>query len=56
MSSFDRGLVALPGLLGESMQRRVWLAVNAQVKDAEAVQGVVELIVGTFEGRREWFD
>ncbi|QHF44540.1 LysR family transcriptional regulator [Pseudomonas sp. S35] len=56
MSSFDRGLVALPGLLTESMQRQVWLAVNAQVRDAEAVQMIVELIVGTFEGRREWFD
>ncbi|MCS4251533.1 LysR family transcriptional regulator [Pseudomonas sp. BIGb0164] len=56
MSSFDRGLVALPGLLAESMQRQVWLAVNARVQDADAVRRVVELIVGTFEGRREWFD
>jgi DNA-binding transcriptional LysR family regulator len=56
MSSFDRGLVALPGLLADSMQRQVWLAVNAQVKDAQAVQVIVELIVGTFEGRKEWFD
>ena len=56
MGSFDRGLVALPGLMGETMQRQVWLAVNAQAHDAEAVRMVVELIVGTFEGRREWFD
>jgi DNA-binding transcriptional LysR family regulator len=56
MSSFDRGLVALPGLLTESMQRQVWLAVNAQVADREAVRMIVALIVGTFEGRREWFD
>ena len=56
MSSFDRGLVALPGLLAESMQRQVWLAVNAQVEDAQAVRMIVELIVSTFEGRREWFD
>ncbi|WLH70538.1 LysR family transcriptional regulator [Pseudomonas sp. FP2309] len=56
MSSFDRGLVALPGLLAESMQRQVWLAVNAQVRDAEAVQMIVALIVSTFEGRRAWFD
>jgi len=56
ISSFDRGLVALPGLLAESMQRQVWLAVNAQVRDEEAVRMIVELIVGTFEGRREWFD
>ena len=56
MSSFDRGLVALPGLLTESMQRQVWLAVNAQVEDAQAVRMIVELIVSTFEGRREWFD
>ena len=56
MSSFDRGLVALPGLLADSMQRQVWLAVNAQVQDAQAVQVIVELIVGTFEGRKEWFE
>jgi DNA-binding transcriptional LysR family regulator len=56
MSSFDRGLVALPGLLAESMQRQVWLAVNAQVGNREAVRMIVELIIGTFEGRREWFD
>jgi hypothetical protein len=56
MSSFDRGLVALPGLLAESMQRQVWLAVNAQVCHPEAVQMIVALIVSTFEGRREWFD
>ena len=56
MSNFDRGLVALPGLLAEGMQRQVWLAVNAQVQHAEAVQMIVELIVSTFEGRREWFD
>lgn len=55
MSSFDRGLVALPGLLADSMQRQVWLAVNAQVQHAQAVQMIVELIVSTFEGRREWF-
>ncbi|WP_395607898.1 LysR substrate-binding domain-containing protein [Pseudomonas sp. B22129] len=56
MSSFDRGLVALPGLLDERMQRQVWLAVNAQVRDLDSVRVIVELIVGTFEGRREWFE
>lgn len=56
MSNFDRGLVALPGLLAEGMQRQVWLAVNTQVQHAEAVQMIVELIVSTFEGRRDWFD
>jgi len=56
MGSFDRGLVALPGLLAEPMQRQVWLAVKAQVQHAEAVQMIVELITNTFEGRREWFD
>jgi hypothetical protein len=49
-------LVGLPGLVVESMQRQVWLAVNAQVQDVEAVRMIVALIVGTFEGRREWFD
>jgi DNA-binding transcriptional LysR family regulator len=56
MGSFDRGLVGLPGLVVESMQRQVWLAVNAQAQDIEAVRMIVALIVGTFEGRREWFD
>jgi DNA-binding transcriptional LysR family regulator len=56
MSSFDRGLVALPGLLADSMQRQVWLAVNAQVQHGEAVQAIVALIVSTFEGRKDWFD
>ena len=56
MGSVDRGLVALPGLLTERMQRHAWLAVNAQVRHAEAVQMIVGLIVSTFEGRREWFD
>ncbi|TFY88766.1 LysR family transcriptional regulator [Pseudomonas kairouanensis] len=56
MASFDRGLVALPGLLDQSMQRQVWLAVNAQVRHAEAVGMIVELITSTFKGRREWFD
>ncbi|WP_248732839.1 LysR family transcriptional regulator [Pseudomonas sp. MWU13-2517] len=56
MGSFDRGLVGLPGLVAERMQRQVWLAVNAQAQDAEAVQMIMALIEGTFEGRREWFD
>ena len=56
MGSFDRGLVALPGLLAQSMQRQVWLAVNTQAGEVEAVQMIVALIVSTFEGRREWFD
>ena len=56
MGSFDRGLVALPGLLAQSMQRQVWLAVNTQAGEVEAVQMIVQLIVSTFEGRREWFD
>lgn len=54
MSRFDRGLVGLPGLLEEGMERQVWLAVNERARDGEAVRGIVELIVGTFEGRREW--
>lgn len=56
MSCFDRGLIALPGLLAESMQRRVWMAVNADVRHPQEVEMIVELIVSTFEGRRDWFD
>ncbi len=30
MSHFDRGLIGLPGLFSQPMQRQVWLAVNAE--------------------------
>ncbi|VVQ09428.1 LysR family transcriptional regulator [Pseudomonas fluorescens] len=56
MSRFDRGLVALPGLFGQPMQRQVWMAVNADSRDEAGVQMIVELIHNTFEERREWFD
>jgi DNA-binding transcriptional LysR family regulator len=56
MSCVDRGLIALPGLLGEKMQRQVWMAVNADVRHPQEVDMIVELIVSTFEGRRDWFD
>jgi len=55
MSRFDRGLTALPGLFEESMQRRAWLAVNAQVEHEEQVQQLVELILNTFSERQDWF-
>lgn len=56
MRYFDRGLVAIPGLLPERLQRQVWMAVNAEVRHPPTVQMLVDLIVGTFEGRKEWFD
>lgn len=55
MSHFDRGLTALPGLFEDSMQRRAWLAVNAQVEHEEQVQQLVELILNTFSERQDWF-
>lgn len=55
MSRFDRGLTALPGLFEESMPRRAWLAVNAQVEHEEQVQQLVELILNTFSERQDWF-
>lgn len=55
ISHFDRGLTALPGLFSEPMQRRAWLAVNAQVQHEEQVQQLVELIVNTFSEREDWF-
>jgi len=55
MSRFDRGLTALPGLFAESMQRRAWMAVNAEVEHVAEVQRIVELILNTFSERREWF-
>ncbi|MHC8367044.1 LysR substrate-binding domain-containing protein [Pseudomonas sp. ZT5P21] len=56
ISRFDRGLIALPGLFGQPMQRQVWMAVNAQSQDAPQVQMIVELIQNTFEERRDWFE
>ncbi|UVM47897.1 MULTISPECIES: LysR family transcriptional regulator [unclassified Pseudomonas] len=56
MSQFDRGLLALPGLFHQPMQRQVWMAVNADSRNEAEVQGIVELIHNTFSERREWFE
>ncbi|MGE8150367.1 LysR family transcriptional regulator [Pseudomonas vancouverensis] len=56
MSRFDRGLIELPGLFGQPMQRQVWMAINAQSRDEAQVQMIVELIHSTFDERRDWFD
>ncbi|WP_349747271.1 LysR family transcriptional regulator [Pseudomonas frederiksbergensis] len=56
MSRFDRGLLALPGLFNQPMQRQVWMAVNAASRDEAEVKGIVELIHNTFNERREWFE
>ncbi|VVN13104.1 hypothetical protein PS862_05201 [Pseudomonas fluorescens] len=56
MSRFDRGVVALPGLFGQPMQRQVWMAVNAGSREEAGVQMIVDLIHNTFEERREWFE
>lgn len=55
MSHFDRELIALPGLLPDSLQRGAWMAVNADVRYPKEVQMLVDLIVSTFEGRKDWF-
>ncbi|MNV55113.1 LysR substrate binding domain protein [compost metagenome] len=56
MGRFDRGLIELPGLFSQAMQRQVWLAVNAESRDEPQVQMIVELIQNTFNERREWFE
>ncbi len=56
MSQFDRGLIALPGLFEQPMQRQVWMAVNAESQGQAGVQMIVELIHNTFNERREWFE
>jgi len=56
MSQFDRGLIALPGLFSQPMQRQAWMAVNADSRDENGVQMIVELIHNTFNERREWFE
>ncbi|WP_025127524.1 LysR family transcriptional regulator [Pseudomonas sp. PH1b] len=55
ISSYDRGLIALPGLFNEGMQRRAWLAINAQVQHETQVQQLADLILNTFSERQEWF-
>ncbi|MHC8320595.1 LysR substrate-binding domain-containing protein [Pseudomonas sp. GB2N2] len=55
MSRFDRGLIALPGLFPQPMQRQVWMAVNAQSQGEAQVEMIVELIDNTFNERSEWF-
>lgn len=55
MSCFDRGLMALPGLFAQDMQRQVWMAVNAAAAHPQEVQMIVAMVVNTFEERREWF-
>ena len=56
MSQFDRGLIALPGLFDQPMQRQVWMAVSAVSQGQTEVQMIVELIQNTFNERREWFE
>lgn len=55
MSRFDRGLVALPGLFEQMMQRHLWMTVNAQAEALPQVQMLVELIRHTLDERRDWF-
>ena len=55
MSQLDRGLVALPGLFEQPMERQVWMAVNTESRGQPDVQMLVELIENTFNERREWF-
>jgi DNA-binding transcriptional LysR family regulator len=56
ISQFDRGLIALPELFEQPMQRQVWMAVNADTQGQADVQMIVELIHNTFNERREWFE
>jgi DNA-binding transcriptional LysR family regulator len=56
MSRFDRGLIGLPELFGRSMQRQVWMAVNAESEGEVQVRMLVDLIHNTFNERREWFE
>lgn len=56
MSRFDRGLIGLPDLFRQPMQRQVWMAVNAESQSESQVQMLEELIQNTFHERREWFE
>ncbi|MBI6619134.1 LysR family transcriptional regulator [Pseudomonas corrugata] len=55
MARFDRGLVALPGLFDQPMQRHLWMAVGTEARHKPQVQMLVELIRHTLDERREWF-
>lgn len=56
MGRYDRGLVALPGLFEQAMQRQVWMAVNRESVECEQTRMIAEMIRNTFRERREWFD
>lgn len=55
ISRFDRGLVALPGLFEQNMQRHLWMTVNAQAEASPEVRMLIELIRHTLDERRDWF-
>ncbi|MCQ2995409.1 LysR family transcriptional regulator [Pseudomonas syringae] len=55
MTRFDRGLVALPGLFGETMNQQVWMAVNAESSNDASVQLIIDLIMNAFRDRGDWF-
>ncbi|WP_434697721.1 LysR family transcriptional regulator [Pseudomonas sp. Z1-14] len=55
MSHFDRGLVALPGLFEQPMQRHLWMAASTEARPVPQVQMLIELIRHTLDERREWF-
>jgi DNA-binding transcriptional LysR family regulator len=55
MRHFDRGLIALPGLFDQPMQRHLWMAVSAEARPVPQVQMLIELIRHTLNERREWF-
>jgi DNA-binding transcriptional LysR family regulator len=56
MHHFDRGLLGLPELFSQPMQRQVWMAVNAQSTGDEQVQMIAGLIQHAFIERKEWFE
>lgn len=56
MSQLDRGLIALPGLFEQPMERQVWMAVNTESQGKPDVQMLVQLIENTFNERHEWFE
>lgn len=55
MACFDRGLVALPGLFEQPMQRHLWMALGNEARPVPQVQMLIELIRHTLDERREWF-
>lgn len=55
ITHFDRGLLALPQLFGQTMPQQIWMTINSASAGLADVQHMKALVLHTFEERRFWF-